>query len=102
MGECNGTADDSAVPLHCAPDACKMECAEGKLMAVKQNHRIVYPVLSILFPCLLGMVGMIHGNVSGSIWMQNAAAILLLRFFGCVLCVMKTNFLDIVPRFGRV
>jgi hypothetical protein len=56
-------------------------------MITEHNHRIVYPVLSILFPCILGIAGMIRENVSSVIWIQNVAFILLATIV--CLCVLK-------------
>lgn len=52
-------------------------------MAAKHHQRILYPVLSILFPCLLGMVAMIGEQVSWVIFIQNAAVILLAAAVCC-------------------
>ena len=45
---------------------------------MKHNRRIVYPVLSILIPCALGIIGMVSQNVSISIWIQNLLIVLVL------------------------
>ncbi len=58
-------------------------------MVTKNNKRIIYPVLSILIPCLLGMIGMISKSVSIAIWIQNPVLIFvatLVSFF-----VLKYN-----------
>ena len=47
-------------------------------MTTKRNHRMVYPILSILIPCILGIVGMVSKNVSILIWIQNLLVMLLL------------------------
>ena len=47
-------------------------------MTTKHNHRTFYPILSILIPCTLGIVGMVNRNVSISIWIQNLLIMLLL------------------------
>lgn len=44
------------------------------------NQRILYPVLSILIPCILGIIGMVSKNVSITIWIQNLVSIILLSF----------------------
>ena len=46
-------------------------------MIAKNNKKIVYPVSSILLPCILGIIGMISKNVPFTIWIQN----LLIIFF---------------------
>lgn len=52
-------------------------------MREKHRRKIMLPVLSILFPCVLGIMGMISQNVSVAIWIQNPLAIFLLAF-ACV------------------
>ena len=67
-------------------------------MITKHNQRIIYPVLSILFPCILGIIGMIRDDVSCVIWIQNVVFILLatiLCFFVLKLR-MKFNYKIIV------
>lgn len=46
----------------------------------KYDQRIIYPVLSILIPCILGIIGMISKSVSIAIWIQNLLIILLAAF----------------------
>ena len=67
-------------------------------MITKHNRRIVYPVLSILFPCVLGIVGMTRENVSSVIWIQNVAFILLATIvcFFVLKLRMKFNYKSIV------
>lgn len=67
-------------------------------MITKHNHRIVYPVLSILFSCVLGIVGMIHENIPSVIWIQNVAFILLATIvcFFVLRLRMKFNYKIIV------
>lgn len=49
-------------------------------MREKYNQRIICPVLSILIPCILGIIGMVSKNVSIAIWLQNLLIIFLLTF----------------------
>lgn len=67
-------------------------------MITKHNHRIVYPVLSILFSCVLGIVGMIRENIPSVIWIQNVAFILLATIvcFFVLRLRMKFNYKIIV------
>lgn len=67
-------------------------------MITKNSQRILYPVLSILFPCLLGIVGMIRENVPIMIWMQNITVILLAAIvvFGTSKYRVKLNYKIIV------
>lgn len=67
-------------------------------MITKHNHRIVYPVLSILFSCVLGIVGMIRENIPSVIWIQNIAFILLATIvcFFVLRLRMKFNYKIIV------
>ena len=58
-------------------------------MIAKHGKRMIYPVLSILIPCILGIVGMMSKNVPAAIWMQNPLAILLLALASCF--VLKFN-----------
>ena len=51
-------------------------------MITKYIQRIICPVLSILIPCILGIIGMISKNVSIVIWIQNPL-IIILMFFVC-------------------
>lgn len=52
-------------------------------MLTENNRRIIYPVLSILVPCMLGIIGMVSKNVPVMIWIQNPLIILLL-IIGCI------------------
>lgn len=67
-------------------------------MITKHNHGIVYPVLSILFSCVLGIVGMIRENIPSVIWIQNVAFILLATIvcFFVLRLRMKFNYKIIV------
>lgn len=58
-------------------------------MREKYIQRIIYPVLSILIPCILGVIGMVSKNVSSAIWIQNLLIIFLLTFAG--MFVLKYN-----------
>ena len=51
-----------------------------KTMREKCNQKILYPVISILIPCILGIIGMVSQNVSLTIWIQNPFIIFLLTF----------------------
>ena len=67
-------------------------------MMTKHNKRIIYPALSVLIPCIFGIVGMVSNNVSIVIWMQNPLAILLLTFAGFFVlkCKLRYNYKAIV------
>lgn len=58
-------------------------------MREKYSQRIIYPVLSILIPCILGIIGMVSKSVSIAIWLQN----LLIIFLMTLVCmfVLKYN-----------
>lgn len=58
-------------------------------MMTKCDQKIRYPVLSILVPCILGIIGMVSKNVSIAIWIQNPLFLFLLAF-GCKL-ILKCN-----------
>ena len=62
--------------------------------SLKHYQRILYPVLSILFPCLLGMVAMIYEQVSWVIFIQNAAVILLAAAMCCFVSRFDVKFND--------
>ena len=49
-------------------------------MREKCKQKILYPVISILIPCILGIIGMVSQNVSLTIWIQNPFIIFLLTF----------------------
>lgn len=51
-------------------------------MAANDNRRILYPALSLLIPCILGMISMINEGISIAIWIQNFIWILL----GAIVC----------------
>lgn len=59
-------------------------------MITKCDQKIRYPVLAILIPCILGIIGMVSKNVSIAIWIQNPLFLFLLAF-GCKL-ILKYNF----------
>ena len=59
-------------------------------MAKEYGKKTVYPVLSILIPCILGIIGMARNGVSIAIWIQNPLAILLLSV-ACWL-ILKCDF----------
>ena len=63
-------------------------------MTANHRQRILYPVLSILFPCLLGMVAMIYEQVSWGILIQNAAVILLAAAVCCFVSRFDVKFND--------
>lgn len=56
-------------------------------MITKHHQRMIYPILSILLPCLLGIVGMIHAHVSSAIWIQNIVFILT----GTIVCAFVSR-----------
>lgn len=49
-------------------------------MREKDSQRIIYPVIFILIPCILGIVGMVSKEVSVAIWIQNILSIFLSTF----------------------
>ena len=51
-----------------------------KYRIIKYGQRIIYPVLSILIPCILGIIGMVYKDVSFAIWIQNLSIIFLAAF----------------------
>ena len=67
-------------------------------MITKHNQRIIYPVLSILIPCILGIIGMVSRNISIAIWIQNLLIIFLAAFvcFFVLKCNLKFNYKIIV------
>lgn len=58
-------------------------------MREKNNQRIIYPVISILLPCILGIIGMVSKNISVGIWIQNLLFIFLSTFI-CMF-ILKYN-----------
>lgn len=67
-------------------------------MRENYNQRIIHPVISILIPCILGIIGMISKNVSTAIWIQNLLSIFLSAFV-CIFvlkCHLKFNYKMIV------
>ncbi|MDC7286858.1 cell division protein [Blautia schinkii] len=61
-------------------------------MKTKCNRRIIYPTLSILFPCIIGITGMLSENVSIIIWGQNILLIFLLSFISFFVLKHKLKF----------
>lgn len=67
-------------------------------MREKYSQRIIYPVIFILIPCILGIIGMVSKEVSAAIWTQNLLIIFLLTF-ACIFvlkCDLKFNYKIIV------
>lgn len=67
-------------------------------MRGKYIQRIMHAAVSILIPCILGIIGMVNQNVSITIWIQNLLTIFLLTFV-CMLvlkCDLKFNYKIIV------
>lgn len=58
-------------------------------MREKYSQRIIYPVIFILIPCILGIIGMVSKEVSVAIWIQNLL-IIFLSTFVCIF-VLKYN-----------
>lgn len=57
-------------------------------MREKNNQRIIYPVISILLPCILGIIGMVSKNISVGIWIQN----LLFIFLSTFICMFSLKY----------
>ncbi len=59
-------------------------------MREKDSQRIIYPVIFILIPCILGIIGMVSEEVSVVIWIQNLLIIFLSTFVS--IFALKYNF----------